>query len=158
MPMIRGKIGPKGRPGHIHPYLGGHLNLYSEREFIVDEKAARVVDEKDKPLVLTPKVYAEICEAIKGGAAMFVEPVVDDGGATVAELEEGLREAVAEIERRGQVIEERDRDRAEAERALALRDADLEQLRARLAAVEAERDALVVAAAKPAAKPEKAKK
>jgi hypothetical protein len=133
MDTIRGVIRPNnGHIQHLHgDGAGGAIHFTAPRPFIVDPKAARVVDEPGKPLVLTSEIYESLRE--KFGGPLVVEPV---GGVEGAVSAEEMRAAVAEIERRGQLLEEADAKAAELEQQLQAAHADLAQRDARIAELE----------------------
>lgn len=93
--MIAGMIGPKGRPGFLHPHRHGVINLVEPRKFVVDPDAERVLDEGSETLVLTTECYDAIRQEIVDGASMFIEPVSGDESNA---LEDANRE-IAELRR-----------------------------------------------------------
>lgn len=107
--MIAGMIGPKGRPGFLHPHRHGVISLVEPRKFVVDPDAERVVDEGSDTLVLTTEAYNAIREEIAGGGSMFIEPI---SGEESKALEDANQE-IAELRR----AREQDRDLFELERA-----------------------------------------
>ena len=101
--MIHGTIGPKGRPGFLHPHGTGVINLVGDRRFVVDDEATQVIDEEGKPLVLTRQVYDDIRAEIASGASMYIEPAEGADEEELAELRQenhDLREALEEGRRR----------------------------------------------------------
>lgn len=91
---MRGTLRPN--PPYVQ-HLHGDIHFVAPREFIVDEKAERVIDEKGKPLILPTKTYEELRK--KFGVTLICEPVgaLDGEGAAkrIAELEGQLAEALA---------------------------------------------------------------
>jgi len=115
--MIAGMIGPKGRPGFLHPHRHGVINLVEPRKFVVDPDADRVLDEGSETLVLTTEAYDAIRKEIAEGGSMFIEPV---SGEESKVLEDANRE-IAELRRQSEEAQERfERRLAGAEEALKL--------------------------------------
>lgn len=126
--MIAGMIGPKGRPGFLHPHRHGVINLVEPRKFVVDPAAERVIDEGADTLILTTEAYDAIRKEIAEGGSMFIEPV---SGEESEALEDANRE-IAELRR----LREQDQASFDAERA-AVRQA-IEQAAAEQEAIVAD--------------------